>query len=241
MSSKTNKIKHTFQFSSFTQQKAIRLFQLKKEFDSPLLDFWFEQAAKMTISSQEMEVIEKLQAKLIIYINGWNEEELKVKFIVPLMELVNFDDHILEIASFTERPLSVQIEDTEIKGMVDLMVATGIYAPEHPFFFIHEYKKEQESSGDAIGQLLATMFVAQELNKQARSFSLFETSKRTFEHVPIYGVYVIGRFWFFVRLAGQNYHISNAFDSVKKADLLEIFKLLKTQKKMILEVLKSEK
>ncbi len=107
------------------------------------------------------------------------------------------------------------------------------------FSFIHEYKKEQESSGDAVGQLLATMFVAQELNKQPRTLSLFETKGRTFEHVPIYGVYVIGRLWFFARLSQQSYHISRAFDTVRKEDLLEIFKMLKTQKQMILNVIQN--
>lgn len=240
MASNPTKIKHTFQFSSFTEQKARRLFQLKIELSSNLLDEWFGRANQMEISESELEVINRLQAKLKIYVNGWNEDELKIKFIGPLIELVNFDNHILEVASFTERPLGVKIKNAEIKGIVDLMVATGVSAPEHPFFFIHEYKKEQESSGDAVGQLLATMFVAQELNKQPSPFSLFETTQRTFEHVPVYGIYVIGRLWFFVRLSGQRYHISNAFDSVKKEDLLEIYKLLKAQKEMILEVIKAE-
>ncbi|MGB1241831.1 MAG: hypothetical protein ACPG49_04880 [Chitinophagales bacterium] len=236
MSSKTTKIIHTFQFSSFTEQKARRVFQLKRELSSNLLDDWFGRVNQINISEEELKVINRLQVKLNIYVNGWNEDELKWKFIGPLIELVNFDDHILEIASFTERPLGIKIKNTEIKGFVDLMVATGISAPEHPFFFIHEYKKEQEGSGDAVGQLLATMFVAQEHNKLPRSFSLFETKQRTFEHVPVYGVYVIGRFWFFVRLEKQNYHISNAFDSVKKEDLLKIFKLLKAQKEIIVSL-----
>ena len=239
MSSKT--IQYSFQFSSFTEQKAKHLFQLKQELEPRLMEEWFEAAAQMIITEQEEQVIEKLQNKLKLYVRGWNEDELKVKFIVPLIELVNFDNYDLEVASFTERPLGIRIKNTEIKGVVDLMVATGIYAPEHPFFFIHEYKKEQESSGDAIGQLLATMFVAQELNKQPRPFSLFETKKQTFEHVPIYGIYVIGRLWFFVRLSQQNYHISKAFDTAEKEDLAEVFKLLKAQKEMIMRLVKAEK
>ncbi len=236
----TTKIKHTFQFSSFTESKVKQVFQLKEDLKSNLLHDWFKHAGQINITERELEGMERLLAKLRLYVRGWNEDELKVKFIVPLIELVNFDDYDLEVTSFTERSLSVTIKNSEIKGVVDLMVATGVHAPEHPFFFIHEYKKEQESSGDAVGQLLATMFVAQELNKKPRPFSLFETKQRIFEHVPVYGVYVIGRFWFFVRLSGQTYHISNAFDSVKKEDLLEIYKLLKAQKEMILDVIKAE-
>ncbi len=117
------------------------------------------------------------------------------------------------------------------------MVATGIPAPVHPFFFIHQYKKEQESSGDALGQLLMTMFVAQELNKVPAPPSLFDTNSRTFEHIPLYGVYVIGRLWFFVRLDQKKYHVSQAFDTVKKDELMKVFKMLKAQKEMILELI----
>ena len=77
------------------------------------------------------------------------------------------------------------------------------------------------------------MFVAQELNKTSRVFSLFETETKTFDHIPIYGMYVIGRFWFFARIKQQQYYISKAYDSLKVEDLNYIFKMLKAQRDMI--------
>ncbi len=135
MSSKTNKTLNSLQLSSFSEQKARRLFQLKQDLSPKLLKEWYRQSTNIEINQEEMRMIEKLQAKLTLYVRGWNEDELKIKFIAPLIELVNFDNFDLEVSSFSERPLNLKIKGKEIKGIVDLMVATGISAPEHPFFF----------------------------------------------------------------------------------------------------------
>ncbi len=84
----------------------------------------------------------------------------------------------MEVAAFAKRSIGIAIGTTEIKGKVDFMVANGIFVPEQPYFFLHEYKQEQESSGDAVGQLLATMFVAQQLNKQPQKVSLFDKEQK---------------------------------------------------------------
>lgn len=233
-------IKQTLSFSSFTEQKAIRLFDLEEKRDSTLLDDWFKRASKLEVTEEEEKSLDKLLAKSKLFMRGWNEDELKWKFIGPLIELVNFDNFDLEIVAFSERPLSIKINGTEIKGIVDLVVASGIFAPEQPFFFIQVpitigNKKEQDHSGDAVGQLLSAMAVAQELNKQPKPTSLFNIKPKTYDTIALHGVYVIGRLWFFTKLEGHSYTISKAYDSLDKADLLNIFKILKAQKDMILE------
>ena len=40
-----------------------------------------DQAETIEIISSETERLQKLQAKLSIYVRGWNEDELKIKFI----------------------------------------------------------------------------------------------------------------------------------------------------------------
>lgn len=231
--------KRVTKLSSFTEQKARRLLGLQIELKENLLSAWEQQAAQVDVTAVEEQALQRLQAKLKLYVRGWNVGELNSKFVGPLIELVDFDHYESEVTTFWKRSLHIQIEQQEIKGIVDLMIATGISEPEHPFFFLHEYKKEQESSGDAVGQLLATMFVAQELNKQPQVFSLFKDHKQTFEHVPIYGVYVIGRLWFFARLKQNRYYISEAYDSLDEKDLRIIFKLLKAQKAMIMELVQA--
>jgi len=230
------KITQSFSFSTYNEHTARRDFKLKQELKTNLLADWEQQASVINIDAEEQVFLKELQQRASLFIRTWNEDELKFKFISLLIDKVHFDSFELEIAAFAERSIGTVIGNTEIKGKVDLMVATGLFAPEQPYFFLHEYKREQESSGDAVGQLLATMFVAQQLNKQPKKTSLFDKEEKTRKNFPLYGVYVIGRLWFFVRLEGQKYYLSNAYDCVDENDLKQIFKMLKAQRQMIFKL-----
>ena len=166
--------KNTISFSSFDEQMARRMFGIKQELKENLLIDWEQRAEKVKITVKEQELIDRIHYKLKIFIRGWNEEELKLKFIGHLIELVNYDDYDLEVVAFSERSLGISYKDTEIKGVADLMVATGVSKPEQPFFFIHEYKREKDNTGDPVGQLLSTMAVATELNKTPQPYTLFK-------------------------------------------------------------------
>ncbi len=227
----------TFSFSSFSEQMANTILGLKPQIPPcNFLDEWTENAQKCPISESDEVLLNQLLTKMTIFSRGWNEEELKLKFIAPLLHAINFDDFNAEVAAFSERPLSVTVNDTVFSGIVDFIVATGIFEPIQPFFFIHEYKKEKENQSDPAGQLLVSMFVAQFLNGTPRPSSIFDTEVRTFATVPTYGIYVVGRFWWFVRLIKNQYFISNAYNSAEKEDLYFIFKMLKAQKKMIFDL-----
>ena len=99
----------------------------------------------------------------------------------------------------------------EAGGKVDWMLAEGIQDPRQPYFFLHEYKKEVEASGDPLGQLLIAMVGAQQQNMEA---------------FPLYGCYVLGRNWFFVILEGQQYVTSNAFNATQD-DIFRIYSVMK--------------
>jgi hypothetical protein len=230
--------KQTINFSAFNEQEAREILGIKEDLKGALLEEWESRAASMVITAEEAKTLNRLHGKLKLYVRNWNEEDLKIKFIGHLIELVNFDDYENEITAFAERSLSWTIQNVEIRGNVDLMVATGISEPRHPFFFIHEYKREGNSPGSPVGQLLSTMFVAKELNKKPKNFTLFETKQRDFSDKPMYGVYVLGRMWVFVVLDEHKYLLSKSYDSTDLEDLFEIFKLLKAQKEIILEVMR---
>ena len=227
---KVQKIKNSIRFSAFTEQQVQELLGVKEELKENLLKNWEDRADKMVVTAEDQKLIDRLHAKLKLYVRSWNEEDLKLKFIGHLIELVNFDDYEKRITAFSERSLAITYNDLDINGVVDLMVATGLSTPRHPFFFIHEYKKEQPSSGDPVGQLLSTMFVAKELNGQKVQQTLFNKGK-DFSDIPIYGVYVSGRNWVFVILIDNKYYLSSFYDSTKMTDLLRIVQMLKAQKR----------
>jgi hypothetical protein len=101
------------------------------------------------------------------YVDYWNEEEVKLKFIGNLISLVNFDTE--NLSAFAERELSGVVDGEELSGLPDLMVARGKQEVDSPFFFLHEYKKELDNhTPDPAGQLLVAMLLAYEKNKEIR-------------------------------------------------------------------------
>lgn len=238
MKNTTNKLQ-TYTFSSFTESMTIKAFKLKQHFEPEgYLMSWLNRAKDISIEVHEEKRLIYLNQKLQLLIRGWNEQELREKFISQVIELVDFDIYKHEVFAFAEREMKITYNQSIIQGKVEWMVAKGLYTPEQPFFFIHEYKKEQEAANDPVGQLLVTLCVAQLLNKQKPQPTLFNPEPVSFEEIPLYGTYIIGRSWFFVRLKDQKYYISKAYDSTKIEDLRFVLKMLKAQKQMIIELVK---
>lgn len=202
----------------------------------PPLAQWLQK--NVTLSSAENDYLAKLAVEADKVIDYWNETELREKFIIELIRLVKFDNYQRQISSFSERYLSVIIKNEFIQakthGFVDWLVAIGIQEPEHPFFFIHEYKAEEGQILDGRGQLLITMYVAQQMNQVPPIPNLLVPNPiHYYKDIPIYGIYVVGRNWYFLALQGNHYAISQPLIATKPTDLQEIVKRLKTQKQII--------
>jgi hypothetical protein len=205
---------HTMLFSSFTVELLEEMFGVIPQPTSPHLDHWLH--VSTTLPPATHEVLAHLQQKLISSVLVWNEEELKVKFIATLLNLVDYDTDYFQ--SFLERELVVTIDQTTIRGVVDWMVARGRFAPKKQFFCLHDYKQERTNSRDPLGQLVIAMLAARHLNQ---------------DDSPMYGAYVVGRNWFFVVLDGQYYTVSLAYDATKD-EILAIYAILQRLKELLL-------
>ncbi len=194
-------------------------FGIRRVYDSVLLDEWLE--ATNEVSTEETERLELFRTGLSKNAEFWNEEELKMKFIGPLIEFVKIDSE--NFRTFYDRPISVTINNIPLSGILDMVVATGFQIPKKPFFCVHEYKQESKRDGDPKGQLLVEMIALQAINQPDEN--------------PIYGCYVLGRNWFFVILKGTEYAVSNAFDA-SQSDIFTIFKMLKKVKEYVIEMTK---
>ncbi len=185
-----------------------------------LLTNWCEKGRLYELTPFEEETVNRYQETLIYRVDDWNEQELIENFIGPMFSLINFNT--LKYGLFSERLLKAIIDDYELSGYPDAIVAKGRRKPEIPYFCFHEYKKENETKGDPAGQCLVAMLVAQELNHNER---------------PLYGVYVVGKHWYFMVLQGKEYAISKSFQAIDE-DIFEIVKLLKHLKSIIEEYVK---
>lgn len=188
-------------------------FGLKAVDQLPLLNEWL--AAKPNISETEKLQLLDLREYLRKHILSWKEQELIMHFIGPLLTMVRPDGDTFN--GFAARKLTAKINDWEIAGLVDYMIATGKQTPRQPFFCFHEYKADRHGNADPLGQVLAAMLTAQTINQKPE---------------PLLGAFVNGRNWHFVVLDGKDYAFSLAFDATQD-DLLQIFNILRDIKRRI--------
>ena len=169
-----------------------------------------------TLLASDIAAAAVLHERFVRAYDGYNEDELKMQFIAPLLSIVNFN-RLSDYRLFSQRKIEAIVpllDGTKnlLTGRVEAMVALGIQVPSHPYFFIHEYKPLNKTTpSDPLGQVLAAMIVAQITNKDEQ---------------PIYGLYVRGEDWHFVVLQGKEYAQSKAYKATELADLNAILAAL---------------
>jgi hypothetical protein len=151
--------------------------------------------------------------------DNWNEVELENKIISPVIVFSGIQNK--KFSYFLERDLATTIDEFELSGRVDGMIATGFRSPKVPYFCLNEYKRQTDPDGDPQGQALIAMLVAQKINNNSK---------------PIYGSYIIGRNWYFMALVGKEYAISKDFSCVDD-EMFDIFRILKSLRVQIEKLL----
>jgi hypothetical protein len=161
---------------------------------------------------------DKYSSRVIENINGWNEEELKMKFIAHIIEL----GLLVEgngITTCFDRTFSATVEGIKLVTKSDFMVASGyMNVIKQPFFHFQEYKPVLNPTGEPMAQLLEAFLIAQSQNENP---------------LPLYGVEVVGNQWRFVIMEGKEYCISPSFDCLKRADLMQIIAILRKFKEIL--------
>lgn len=181
-------------FRQWTLAKVNKRFRLLRIDNSDLLEEWL--AARFDMSDYDTHFLEKMRKHLSRNIFSWNEQELSLHFIGPILSWVDFTTDYSNI--FEERAFEAEIDGETLSGAPDAIIASGKDEPERPYFCLQEYKKETDPNGDPYGQCIVAMLAAQSLNEN---------------QLPIYGVIVVGENWRFVVLKGSEYAISSPFSA----------------------------
>jgi hypothetical protein len=212
-------------FEKWQIQEVELTFGIKKIKNFALLDEWL--AADEPITPFERDWVERMRLNIEEKGKFWNEDELKFQFISPYLSIFDFKKTDV-YTSFSQRILSTKAKDVNgnediLRGRVEWFVAKGKQIPLHPIFFIHEYKPALKSTpSDPLGQLMIAMYASQILNKDDN---------------PLYGIYVLGEFWYFVVLKGSTYAESRAYDMTQAAQIEQVTKILKRTKIYIEDIL----
>ncbi len=210
----TKKIKFSDCRSEFIED-TFQLIQLQSH---KKLEKWIDDKNRIEIDDADKKALIKFKRSLNFNWRAWNERELAEYFIGPLLAHIDFNTSKFKIFSY--RKISATIGGIELYGEPDAIIATGKYSPKLPFFCLNEYKRQEENRGDAAGQALAAMLVAQEQNKNDK---------------PVYGIYVVGKYWHFMILKDKQYAISKAYVADDK-EIFDIYKILKALKNIIMEM-----
>jgi hypothetical protein len=198
-----------------------RIFGLRQTFVSQTLERWLQAAIDLT--GTEKLILKNYQGLLLINRDAWNEQELALNFIGPVLGLGHFSEPY-RFNLFAERKISAVIStdsgDVELSGEPDGIIATGYREPEVPLFAFTEYKRQLDPEGDPAGQTLAAMLAGQALNHNTH---------------PLYGAYVVGSDWRFMVLEGQYYTISRDYSALTD-ELFAILRILKALKQIVLDL-----
>lgn len=210
-------------FRHWIRQEVEEVFGVKEVRKHPLLEKWLE--AEFEISDKETERLEEFRLLLDENVDLWNEAELKMNFLGPLLLLVNYNT--ADYRTFMERPLVAEKNGEIASGTVDFMIARGRQEPRSPFFSMYEYKPDPTGSKDPLGQLMIALI------------AIHQANKRDHFEFPLYGVYVIGQFFYFVIFDGETYAKSKPFLS-SRSDIFKIYALLKQIKNYIEDLVREE-
>lgn len=201
-----------FHFSTITFNDLNSIISLEKKMDPNVFNHWFQNEHKL--DQDCFGFLQQLKDKHIYKIDSYNEEDLKAKVIIPILNKIDFELDDLKVRDFYDEKLTFETEKFILNGRSDFMVAKGLEYPTKPFFFIQEFKKTIPND-DPRPQLLAELVCAIELNGFNR----------------IKGAYIVGAIWNFVILEkleknSYQYFVSGNLDCTKIEDLEKIFKNL---------------
>jgi hypothetical protein len=206
-------------FYKFRGDIVINTFGVKRLQRCDSLNQWL--TANYELDDFEQKTLDKAIDRYFDLAASWNEEELKMHFISPIISVAN--PNIANVCkTYFERPLSGILQGFRLNLITDCMIAQPKLAgdPDKPYFFLQEFKQSQRfGRTDPEGQMLAAMLLAQQINQDNKT---------------LYGCFVIERQWFFATLNNLDYCVSRQFDSTQKPDLLQIVYTLRKLKELIL-------
>jgi hypothetical protein len=203
----------TYSFSKVKIADLKKLFSIEQEIDtSDKFCSWFNSAIDLSESVESF--LKELIYKNRALVQNYNEEDLKLYFLSPLFNSIDFKSFEKKYRAFYNEKIRYETEKFIFNGEVDFVIASGLFQSGVPYFFIQEFKKSKEFSNPE-PQLLAEMVAGVELSgvKEMK------------------GAFIIGAIWNFVILekldeSSYRYYVSENFDSTKLEDLKAIYRNL---------------
>ena len=190
-------------------------FNLKKLNDSytPVMSEWLD------VPAPEFDAIDAVLFQRLLFkvkrIATWKEEDLKMKFISPVLEL----GQVMEgerFVSFFDKSLADEVEGHKLSVKADFVIAKGVLEyMQKPYFHFQEYKPQKNPTGDPMAQLLEAFLIALHQNRKEG------------KEIPLYGCEIVGAIWRFVTMEDKTYCVSKIYNCENSDDLKQIIAILR--------------
>ena len=109
-------------FKSLSIDDVVETFGLEVDYTGIGLEFWLD--APQDVTDLEVQTLENLRTILVSNIANWNEFELEVFFISPVIGMVNFYE--VKVKPFIERAIAAKVDGIAMHGEVDWIISKGI-------------------------------------------------------------------------------------------------------------------
>ncbi len=198
------------------ESEMILTFKLKKIIgkQTQLMQEWWN-ADLPTLNNVEQVLFDTNYDNAVQNINAWSEEDLKMRFISPILSL----GKLLEYGNFAscfDKKISGDVENHHLVVKADFVIGSGLmdYLI-RPFFHFQEYKPQKNPTGDPMAQILEAFLIGQAENQKES------------KEIPLYGCEIIGKQWTFVIMEGKEYCVAQSLDSTVREDLIQIIAMLR--------------
>ncbi len=142
----------SYNFSTIKYSDLEDIVNITPKLNNSKFDDWFQY--HYAISENEITFLDNLLKKHYLHLSSYFEDTLKIKFIGPILNQVDFTAEYIQ--DWYHASLGGEVNGVEIKGFADYMVATGTREPHKPYFFIQEFKPSIPDKDPEI-QLLAEL------------------------------------------------------------------------------------
>ncbi|KOR28556.1 hypothetical protein TI05_16710 [Achromatium sp. WMS3] len=123
----------TYFYSKITFRDLKQLFDIQTKIQIDKFDQWFNN--NIELKTDDIQFLIDLIKNHEILIDSYKEEDLKVKFITPILNRIHFLDLNIPFRDFYEEPLTYSTEHFILTGVADFLIAKGLEFPDEPYFF----------------------------------------------------------------------------------------------------------
>ncbi|HHB93480.1 MAG TPA: hypothetical protein ENK59_09755, partial [Thioploca sp.] len=117
-------MKEIYYFSKINDYELRKLVNIKQKFSANIFDDWFNK--EITIKDNESKFLTELLNKEFNFIRIYKEEDLKVKFIAPILNQIDFRSVEKEIRDFYEEKIIYETDKFIFTGTTDFLISKGL-------------------------------------------------------------------------------------------------------------------